>query len=138
MSKAAIVLMADTDTHADLGRAVNALMTAREFKEGGDDVRLIFDGAGTKWPSLIADPQHKAYELYEAVADVVAGACGYCSRAFEAERDGREQPVPLLEDYHGHPSIRTLVKDGYQGPDLLKRRLVSAIARLERVEAEMQ
>lgn len=114
MSKAAIVLLADTDTHADLGRAVNALMTAREFKEGGDDVRVIFDGAGTKWPSVLADPQHEAHGLYEAVEDVIAGACGYCSRAFEAERAGREQPVQLLEDYHGHPSIRTRVNDGFQ------------------------
>ncbi|HET8894893.1 MAG TPA: hypothetical protein VFM96_12425, partial [Gaiellaceae bacterium] len=33
MDKVAIVVLADTETHADLGRLVNALMTADEFRE---------------------------------------------------------------------------------------------------------
>jgi hypothetical protein len=114
VNKAAVILLADTETHADLGRAVNAMMTAREFKEAGDDVRLIFDGAGTRGPSVLADPGHKSHGLYEQVQDVVAGACGFCSRAFGAESDVKEQHVHLLEDYEGHPSIRSLVNDGYQ------------------------
>lgn len=114
MSKAAILLLADTESHADLGRAVNAMVAAKEFKESGDEVRLIFDGAATKWPSVLADSEHKAHGLYEQVADVVAGACGFCARAFEAERDVKEQHVHLLEEFDGHPSIRTLVKDGYE------------------------
>jgi hypothetical protein len=114
VSKAAIILLADIETHADLGRAVNAMVAAREFKDAGDDVRLIFDGAGTKWPSVLADPGHKSHGLYEQVQDVVAGACGFCSRAFEAEAGVKEQHLHLLEEYEGHPSIRTLVNDGYQ------------------------
>jgi hypothetical protein len=114
MGKAAIILLADTESHADLGRAVNAMVTAREFKDAGDDVRLIFDGAGTKWPSVLADPGHKSHALYEQVHEVVAGACGFCSRAFDAEAGVTEQHVHLLEEYEGHPSIRSLVNDGYQ------------------------
>ena len=49
MPKAAIVVLADTESHGDLGRLVNALEAVKEFKEAGDDVQLIFDGAGTKW-----------------------------------------------------------------------------------------
>jgi hypothetical protein len=37
--KAAIVVLADTETHGDLGRVVNALVVAKEFKEAGDDVK---------------------------------------------------------------------------------------------------
>jgi hypothetical protein len=39
MAKAAVVVLADIDTHADLGRVVNGLMVAKECKETGDDVR---------------------------------------------------------------------------------------------------
>lgn len=60
MSKAAILVLADTETHADLGRVVNALVATKEFKDAGDDVRLIFDGAGTQWPGVLSDPEHQA------------------------------------------------------------------------------
>lgn len=51
MTKVAIVVMADTETHGDLGRIANALTTTKEFEEAGeagDEVTVIFDGAGTK------------------------------------------------------------------------------------------
>ena len=47
--KAVVLVLADTETHEDRGRIRNALETAKEFKDAGDDIKLIFDGAGTKW-----------------------------------------------------------------------------------------
>jgi hypothetical protein len=49
MAKAAAVVLADIETHEDLGREVNALETVKEFKDAGDEAALIFDGAGTRW-----------------------------------------------------------------------------------------
>lgn len=43
MSKVAILVLADTETHGDLGRVFNPLVAAKEFRAGGDDVRLVFD-----------------------------------------------------------------------------------------------
>lgn len=114
MSKAAIIVLADTESHADMGRAFNALVAAKEFKESGDEVRLVFDGAGTKWPGTLASPEHLAHEAYQAVSDVVAGACGYCAKAFEAEGSVESAHVHVLDEYEGHPSIRSLVSEGYQ------------------------
>jgi hypothetical protein len=114
VSKVGIVVLADTETHGDLGRVVNALITTKEFKEAGDQVELIFDGAGTKWPGVLADPQHKYHRLFEEAFDVVTGACGYCARAFGAEEDVHEAKVPLLEEYDDHPSIRRLVASEHQ------------------------
>lgn len=45
--KVAIFILAGKDTYADMGYVANALMVAKEFKEAGDEVKLIFDGAGT-------------------------------------------------------------------------------------------
>lgn len=62
---------------------VNALQTAREFKDSGDEVRLVFDGAGTRWIGELGSAEHKYHGLFEAVKDR-AGACSYCARAFGA------------------------------------------------------
>ncbi|MDP8930416.1 MAG: hypothetical protein M3O70_18070 [Actinomycetota bacterium] len=50
--KVATVVLADTDSHEALGRVVNAMVGVLEFKEAGDDVELIFDGGGTRWPPV--------------------------------------------------------------------------------------
>jgi hypothetical protein len=55
MNPVAILVLADTQTHGDLGRVVNAMMVAKELKEGGDDVQLNFDGAGTQWPGELSN-----------------------------------------------------------------------------------
>lgn len=114
MNRVAILVLADTETHGDLGRVVNAMVAAKEFSEAGDDVQLVFDGAGTQWLGLLSDPEHKAHPLFERVRDVVSGACGYCSRAFDAEHGVHHAHVKLLEEYDDHPSIRGLVDAGYQ------------------------
>ena len=60
MTKAAIVLLTDTETKEGLGRMSNALTSVREFKEENQEVTLIFDGAGTKWIGELSDPDHKS------------------------------------------------------------------------------
>jgi len=114
MQKAAIIVLADTETLESLGRVANALMTVQEFKEAGDDVKLIFDGAGTKWVSRLSDPGHQYYDVFERVRDTVSGVCQYCADAFGVTEEVRQSDVPLADEYRGHPSIRTLLNDGYQ------------------------
>jgi hypothetical protein len=41
-----MLVLASTEKKADLGRVVNALQIARELDESGDEVTVIFDGAG--------------------------------------------------------------------------------------------
>ena len=75
MAKVAIVVLAGTETHEGLGRVVNALEAAKELKDAGDDVKLIFDGAGTAWVPALAKQDHKADRLFDAVRDRVSGVC---------------------------------------------------------------
>ncbi|MCA1674048.1 MAG: DsrE family protein [Actinobacteria bacterium] len=113
MAKIGVVVLADTETPGDLGRVVNALITAREAKEAGDEVTVIFDGAGTKWIGELSSPGHKYGELLENVSDVVAGACSYCAKAFGVKDVVEATDIPLLADYEDHPSLRRLVAEGY-------------------------
>jgi hypothetical protein len=110
----AVVIFADTETHGDLGRAVNALMTVKEASEAGDEIRLIFDGAGTKWVGVLADPGHRSHNLYKVVEDQITGVCQYCAEAFGATDAVQAAGVPLLDEYHQHPSLRSLVAQGFQ------------------------
>ena len=114
MTKAAVIILAGTDSHADQGRLANGLETAKEFAEtDGDDVELIFDGAGTQWIPELEDEDSDYHELYQAVRDNAA-ACDYCSGAFGVEDAVADSGVVTLDDYEGHPSIRSLVADDYE------------------------
>ncbi|MDY6780919.1 MAG: DsrE family protein [Halobacteria archaeon] len=114
MPKAAIVVLADTETHGDMGRVTNALEAAKEFKENGDDVKVIFDGAGTKWIGELADEEHDLHGLYREVESEVSGVCSFCADAFGVSDEAEENDVDALDEFEGHPSIRSLVDEGYE------------------------
>ncbi|MGM0717105.1 MAG: DsrE family protein [Halobacteriota archaeon] len=113
MTKAAIIILAGTDGHDNLGRLVNGLETAKEFAEtDGDEVQLIFDGAGTQWIPELEDESSDYHELYHAVRED-ASACEFCSGAFGVEDAVADAGVVMLDDHDGHSSIRSLVGDEY-------------------------
>jgi len=107
------MLLAATGTPEGTGRMANALTTAKEFHEAGDEVQLIFDGAGTTWIPVLADTEHKYHRLLEGLRDV-SGACLYCARAYGVKDAVEEADIPFLDDFKDHPSLRALVTDGFQ------------------------
>lgn len=113
MAKAAIVILAGTESHTDLGRLANGLEAAKEFQEtDGDEVKVIFDGAGTQWvPELEGDHDYSA--LYETLKENVY-VCDYCAGAFQVEESVEEAGLETLAEFEGHPSIRDLVADDYE------------------------
>ena len=77
--KATIVVLLDPKSGSEdaLGRVFNALAAAYDFKQGGDDVTILFHGAGTRWIGELTKAEHPAHTLFEEVKDEVAGAsCG--------------------------------------------------------------
>jgi hypothetical protein len=71
--KVAIVILAGTETHEGLGRLVNALETAKEMKEAGDELRVVFDGAGTEGLATLSDPAHRRHGRTSRCASTSAG-----------------------------------------------------------------
>jgi hypothetical protein len=112
MNKIAIFVLADTGSNEGLGRVVNALETAKEFKN--EDIRLYFDGTGTKWPAELAKEDHIAHKLYESVNNRVSGACSFCATAFGAKESVMKARVQLVSEHDDHISIRKLLSEGYQ------------------------
>ena len=114
MSKIAIVILTDTEGHESLGRIVNALTAAKEFKEGGDDIKIVFSGTGTKWIDQLAKRSHDLHGLYSEVKSQVAGACSFCAGAFGVADSVQSAEVKLLDEYGSNMSYRDLVSGGYQ------------------------
>jgi hypothetical protein len=114
MAKACFVLLADTDTHEAIGRMANALTSAKEFVDAGDEAIVVFDGAGTRWVPELEAQDHRYHQLYMELLDHIAGACSYCAQAFGVKDKIEASGVKLLTDYRGHPSLHTFVSDGYQ------------------------
>jgi len=118
--KAAIVILSDPKSGSDeaLGRLFNGLAAAYDFKQRGDDVTVLFQGAATRWIGELQNQQHPVHGLFEQVKDKVGGISHACSDVFggaeEATRAGFDRidgnPVPGTS---GLPSLRKLVSEGY-------------------------
>ncbi|WP_186402452.1 DsrE family protein [Sphingopyxis sp. P1IMeth2] len=120
MTKTAIIIYADPKSGADeaLGRLFNALFLAYELKEKQQEVAIIFQGAGTRWPAELVKPDHPGHALYGAVSGLIAGVCGGCADVFGATEDARKTGLKL--DYEkaipGTPGIldvSTYLDQGY-------------------------
>lgn len=118
--KAAILVLSDPKHgHEEaLGRVFNALATAYDYQESGVDVKVIFNGTGTRWIAELANPENPVHELFEAVKGTIAGVSCGCADVFgsadEVETSGfdflTENAVPGTR---GLPSIYKLAIEGY-------------------------
>lgn len=114
MSKIAVVIFSDTITTEALGKVSNAFILASEAIEQGDDPKLIFEGAGTKWIGELENNEHKLHNVYVNLKSKITGICQFCAQAFGVKNEIELAEVPLLAEYHSHPSLRTLVRDNYE------------------------
>jgi hypothetical protein len=114
VAKAALVVLAGTELREGLGRVVNALITANELRANNDEAILVFDGAGTQWIATLADESHRYHGLFEQARRAIRGACDYCAQAYGVRDQVEAAGIPLLDEYERHPSLRSLLVDGYQ------------------------
>ncbi|MCX7622330.1 MAG: DsrE family protein [Thermomicrobium sp.] len=112
--RVALVVLASPETHEGLGRVVNGLRLARELRENGDDVVLVFDGAGTVAAAAALDPEQPMSRLFAIVRDRVVGACAFCAGALGVQEFLEASGIPLLAEFHQHPSLRHWLRAGYR------------------------
>ena len=113
----AVILQAGNETNEGKARAVHALLYAIELAEGGYDVVLIFDGAGTGWANELRKPDNAFHQHYMKIKSLglVEEICDYCADSFDVKAALPEQQRKLLVgDYEGHPSLVKWVDRGYQ------------------------
>ena len=118
--KTAIVIMSDPKSGSDeaLGRVFNGLALASECREKGDEVAVMFNGAGTRWPEGLVKLSHPAHDLYEAVRDIISGASCACAEVFGATDGVQSCGVSIVNDNPlvgtaGLLSLRRYVSEGW-------------------------
>ena len=104
--KAAILVLSDprSGSEESLGRVFNALAGAYDFKQRGDDVTVLFHGAGTRWISELDKPEHPAHELFEQIRDKVAGVSCGCADVFGGSEEAVKSGFDGSGAGGGHPS----------------------------------
>ncbi len=114
--KTAIIILSDPkgESEESLGRVFNALAAAYDFKSAGKEVSILFQGTGTRWPEVLQKEDHPAHDLFEAVADKIAGISCACADVFGANTNGydliKDNSVPKTT---GLPSLSKLQEQGF-------------------------
>jgi predicted peroxiredoxin len=118
--KIAIIILSDPKAGDEaLGRAFNALATAHEALQAGDEVEVVFNGAGTRWAAELAKLTHPANGLYNAVRETIKGASCGCAAVFGATNSVEACGLPLLKDKvltgtPGLSNLRRYLAEGWQ------------------------
>ncbi|MGY6650511.1 DsrE family protein [Wenyingzhuangia sp. IMCC45574] len=117
MSKVAIVLLSDPKAGADesLGRLFNALAAVYEYKQADKEVKLIFQGTGTRWPEVLQNEAHPGHKIFKEIEDKVEGVSSACSDVWGANPSGfdllGENKIPNTT---GVSSFLKLEEEGYK------------------------
>lgn len=118
--KTAIVILSDPKNGSEeaLGRLFNGLAAAYEFKQRGQEVTVLFQGAGTRWAGELVKKDHPAYALFVAVKDKVAGVSCGCADVFGAREGAAACGLDLITDNpipqtSGVASLARLTAEGY-------------------------
>ncbi|WP_267402827.1 MULTISPECIES: DsrE family protein [unclassified Chryseobacterium] len=116
MKKTAIIILSDPKSGSEeaMGRVFNALASAYEFKHAGEEVKIIFQGAGIRWPEQLEKADHPINRLYSEVRNHVQGLSKGCVAVFGTEVSGydllNENEVPGTP---GLPSLLNLRNEGF-------------------------
>jgi hypothetical protein len=91
-----------------------AMMFAQELQRAGDDVTLVFDGAGSVAAAELAQPAHPMHALFHDIRPRVRGVCRFCAKSYGVLDAIEVAGLPLLGDDRGHASLRVLLLEGRQ------------------------
>jgi len=117
--KAAVIILSDPKGGEEaLGRVFNALAVAYDYKQHGDKVSVLFQGAGTRWIAELGKADHPVHGLFDAVKDSIAGVSCGCADVFGATEEIEQSSFDFIKDNAvpgtgGLPSLYKLASDGY-------------------------
>jgi hypothetical protein len=109
--KIAIIILSDPKAGDEaLGRVFNGLAVAHESLQRADEVEVVFQGAGTRWPEELAKVSHPANGLYNSVRESVKGVSRACAAVFGATAGVEACRLPLLngKSLAGTPGLSDL------------------------------
>ena len=112
-SKAALLINGKLEG-AGQSAIYRALMGAQDLRRAGDDVVIVFDGAGSTAAADMAQSGHRFHALFTDVLPAVRGVCRFCAKSYGVFDALQAAELPLLEDDRGHASLRALLLERRQ------------------------
>jgi hypothetical protein len=91
-----------------------ALMFADELQRAGDDVSIVFDGAGSVALAEMLQPANSLHATWNKVSRHLRGVCRYCAKSYGVLEALEAAGLPMLVDDKGHASLRALLEEGRQ------------------------
>jgi hypothetical protein len=113
VQKIAVVIYSNLDG-AGKSAVYRALMFVEELLRSGDDVALVFDGAGSSALADVIKPDSSLHRAWTQAAPALRGVCGYCAKAYEVKDELVSAGMPMLVDDRGHASLRALLLEDRQ------------------------
>jgi len=116
--KLAVIILADPKNGDEaLGRVFNALALAADATAHQDEVEVVFQGAGTRWPAELARFDHPAHGLYHAVRPAIVGVSCGCAAVFGASDGVKACGLPEIKDHAlpGTPGLASLRRYAAEG-----------------------
>lgn len=92
---------------------LHVLMNALDLHESGNEVRIIFEGASVKLPSLLEEEKHPLYKKAKEKG-LIEGVCLACSKTLGVWEKNREIGIDFLDDMNGHAGMKAFVDRGYE------------------------
>ncbi len=113
MNRIAVVIQSKLEG-AGRSAVYRAMMFVDELLRAGDDVALVFDGAGTTALAGMLPPSSDLHRVWTKAAPALRGACRHCAKSYEVQDALEAAQVPMLGDDRGHASLRNLLLEGRQ------------------------
>lgn len=110
--KIAIVIFSDTTTVEGLGKLSNAFMLADEAVKNGDELQILFSGAGVKWIVELEKEEHKLHNKYIELKKYI-GSCLFCAKAFGVKNQTEKSGIQLIDEYKEHISFRNRFAENF-------------------------
>ncbi len=94
---------------------IHVLLNALDMKKGGDEVRVILEGASVKLLPELVKPGNPLNALWKKSleAGVIDGVCKACAQKLGTLNAAVEQKIPLLDDLSGHASMAGYQEKGF-------------------------
>jgi hypothetical protein len=113
MTPVAVVIYSKLDGSGK-SAVYRAMMFVDEMRRAGDDVVVVFDGAGTTALAEMLVPGSDLHHTWTKAAPALRGACRYCAKSYGVLDALEAAQIPMLGDDRGHASLRNLLLEGRQ------------------------
>lgn len=92
---------------------MHVLLNAVQLKEGGAEVKVIFEGASVKLAPVFAQENNPVFEKAKALG-LIAGVCLACAKTLGVYEAAKEAGFTFLSDMSGHAGMKPYLDQGYE------------------------